>query len=221
MALSPAAHAGVVDNTSLASPGVYFGTGNANSGFTVDTESGIEVGLSAINRYVSAITPTANAYDVSTGDVTVPGKTGSTWGIDYSINLQDILTLSDISAILTVTDANNPAATVTVNLLSQIPDNTCYNGSVVACTTSSAYGAQNSEPGSLLSLAGDPGFQDWTLDTYTVTLTVSSVGGSPAVLATDSIIVNAVPEPGTLGILAAGLAGLGLTRRRRRSTAVA
>ncbi|MFI5340237.1 MAG: hypothetical protein ACHQ7N_10415 [Candidatus Methylomirabilales bacterium] len=38
-ALSPSAQAGVIDNTSLASPGVYFGSGNANSnlGFQFDT----------------------------------------------------------------------------------------------------------------------------------------------------------------------------------------
>src|ERR1700677_1886451 len=84
----------VIYNTSLASPGggipgVYFGTGNANSAFTVDQNSGIELGLSAITRFVPPpIVPSStNVYDAPTGATAVAGHTGSAWGFDFSIDL--------------------------------------------------------------------------------------------------------------------------------------
>src|SRR5580692_3300115 len=78
-------------DTSLTSPpGVYFGTGNANSNFTTETDGTTELGLSVIQRFVGPIDPGAgsNVYQVSPGVTTVPTKTGSWWGFDFSINTQ-------------------------------------------------------------------------------------------------------------------------------------
>src|ERR1700722_10624472 len=134
------AKATVVDNTSLASPpGVYFGTGNANSNFTVDNDAGIELGLSAITRFVGPIVPTpttSNIYDVPLGPTTVPGHTGAAWGFDFSINLHppggSSLTLGDIGALLTLTDVVN-GTTGSFNPLG-IPDNSQFGPSgVVHC----------------------------------------------------------------------------------------
>ncbi len=233
------AHAGVVDDTSLASPGVFFGSGNSNSDFTVDDSSGIELGLSAITRFVGPIAPTSttsNVYDVPTGATGVAGKTGSAWGFDFSINLapggtSSGLTLSGITATLSMTDAVNATSGSFDPLL--IPDNTDYNGGVVDCTSGSLTSpcsgtdtaAQNSEA---LSFSGintafsDPGYDLNANDTYNFTLTVDSAAG--ALLATDTIIVNAgtgapVPEPASLALFGAALAGFGALKRRRRKTA--
>src|SRR4249920_3591684 len=75
------AFASEIDNTALvAPPGVYFGSGNANSNFTVDKETNIEIGLSAIERFLGPITPVGNVYTVPTGPTSVSGKTGVNWG---------------------------------------------------------------------------------------------------------------------------------------------
>jgi hypothetical protein len=67
LAISPAS-AAVVYNTDLADPpGVYYGIGNANGNFVVDTENGVEIGFRAKLYKVGNITPTGNLYQVSTG----------------------------------------------------------------------------------------------------------------------------------------------------------
>jgi hypothetical protein len=225
LALRPGpAHADPVYNTSLASPGVYFGTGNSNSGFTVDTENNVEIGLSAIDRYVGPITPDGDLYDVPLGDA-APPNTGSAWGVTFSINLRDgggTLTLSGIDAVLTVTDVGTGFTASIPEFLTALADNTCYNGSVDAtCTSGSDYGVQNSEPGSLFSAIGDAGFSDQTGDTYEITLDVYGCSDNDCktnLLVTDSIQIDAIPEPSALVILWTALAGLGLFRYRRRAS---
>jgi len=72
------ASAAVVDNTDLASPGVYFGSGNPNGAFTVNTENGVELGLRAkISGVAPQITPIGNTYFI---------PLGATFNFDYSVN---------------------------------------------------------------------------------------------------------------------------------------
>jgi hypothetical protein len=226
---SLSAKATVSYNASLAAPGVYFGNGNANSNFTVDTENGVELGLSAITRYIGPIVPSpsnSNVYDVPLGATTVAGKTGSAWGFDFSINLQppggSSLTLGDITALLTLTDVVN-GTTGSFDPFAGIPDNTAYGPSGKqscggACAPAD-WAVQNSEAlsfGSINTAFGDPLYNMNAMDTYIITLTVSGPGGQ---LASDTIVVNAVPEPTSMALFATGLAGLGMLRRRRRRAA--
>jgi hypothetical protein len=213
----------VTYNTGLVPPGVYFGTGNANSGFTVDTAGNVEVGLSAIDRFVAPITPTGNVYDVPLGNTALP-NTGSAWGVTFSINLQaggGGLTLSGIDAVLTVTDVGTGFSQSIPEFLTLLSGNTCYDGGVASCANASDYGVQNSEPGSLFASIGDTNFNDQIGDTYDITLSVygcSSANCTTNLLASDSIQVDSIPEPNTVAILATAIAGLGFFWLRRRGS---
>jgi len=225
LALLPGvAHADMVYNTSLAPPGVYFGSGNANSNFTVDDSNGVELGLSGIIRYSvgGPITPVGspqNIYDAPIGATTSVGHTGSKWGFDFSIDVNSSgstgLALADVTASLTLTDVKQ-STTGSFNPLT-IGDN----------ATVGASAAQNSEALSYASIAGalgDPGFNLNAYDTYDFTLTVTCTNADACgsnlgdVLASDSMSVQTVPEPASLALLAFGLAGLGFVRYRNKAT---
>ena len=212
----------VTYDASLASPGVYFGTGNINSGFTVDQSNNIELGLEAIQRYIGPVTPTGSTYDVLTGDTTVPGKSGANWGFVFSVNLQaaggSATFPGNYTVDLTMTDVGNGTTSSPFNLLS-IPDNSYYGPSGVcngsACLSGNPYAFQNSEALSfpiIADLLNDPGYDVNANDTFNFTLSVSQQG---TILASDSITVVAgtgaqpVPEPSSFPVLLAGLGLIG------------
>jgi hypothetical protein len=212
------ASAASVLNTSLTNPpGVYFGSGNANSNFTVDRTNGIEIGLSAIERFIGPDVPTGSTYFVPTGATTVPGKTGPDWGFIFSVNLDyngsnESPSLANYSTRLTLNDVGR--GTTGSFDPKFIPDNSTYNG----------YAFQNSENlgfTSIATLLGDPLYDVNANDTYIFTLSVLS--GLSTVLSSDQITVVAgrgaqpVPEPLTLSLFAAGLVGFGIVRRRKKA----
>lgn len=223
-------------------PGVYYGTGNSNGDFTIDTEGSVEVGLRAIVRYTGAIAPSGNVYNAPLGDTTVAGQSGPAWGLDYSVNLNvddtSSLHISDIVANLTMQDiAKGTSGTYDI---STIFDNYDYNGGSVCqgyfaltppfffpCDATQYFAFQNSEPvaeGLIGTLFNDPLIDDSIDDTYIFTLNLSTLAGAP--LASDQIIVNAgtgapagVPEPITLSIFGVGVAGMAAIKRRRKAKA--
>jgi hypothetical protein len=212
MAFVPSfASAGIVDDTPLAAPpGVFFGSGNANSNFTVDNEGNVQLGLSAITRFIGPIDPGAGSsvYHVATGPTAAAGHTGASWGIDFSINVANgggPLTLAGITAKWTLTDVVNGTTGFFTPLLT--PDNTYFGAPATA--------AQNSEALSFLSVAtafGDPTFNENANDTYLVSLQI--FGPNANQLADDSITIVAgsgapVPEvpSGIMLITAIGILG--------------
>jgi hypothetical protein len=228
-----AADAATFFNSSLTSPpGVYFGAGNSNSNFTVDRTGNVELGLSAIERFVGPIVPTGSTYNVSTSATAEPGKTGSDWGFVFSVNINADGTdtkhnLSNITAILGLQDiANGTTGSFNIGL---IPDNTLYGASgtcypSILCSTASNYAFQNSETLSFASIAGalsDPGFNYAMDNTYIFTLSLYNNLSSGSLISSDQITVVAgrgaqVPEPLTISLFAAGLVGAGALRRRKK-----
>jgi len=226
-----AAQAAVVDDTSLASPpGVYFGSGNSNTHFTVSTTGSVELGLSAITRFVGPVVPTGDTYDVATGATSVPGKTGSAWGFVFSVNLNadgnGTLNLSDITTKLTLNDVGL-GTTGSFDVLG-IPDNAEFGTGGVcapafACGPASGFSAfQNSEALSFAAIAAllDSGYDINANDTYIFTLEAFDHAG--ALLGTNTINVvagtgAAIPEPVTLSLFGAGVAGMAVLRRRKKA----
>jgi len=229
-----AANAAAFLNSSLSDPpGVYFGAGNSNSNFTVDRTGNTETGISAIQRYVGPIVPVGSTYFVSTNATAEPGKFGSDWGITFSVNINVDGTdtkhhLSDTRAILGLQDIRTGTSTNSFNLLT-IPDNTefgaggkCIGTFAVPCDSSANYAFQNSETLSfpLVALAlGDPGFDFTKDDTYIFTLSLYN-NISNILISTNQITVIAgrgapVPEPITLSLFGAGVAGAFAMRRRK------
>jgi hypothetical protein len=232
-AVAGGAQAGVVYDTALANPpGVYYGTGNSNSDFAVSTTGSVELGLSAITRFIGPIVPALGTYDVPTGATGVAGKTGSAWGFVFSVDLnadgKGTQNLSTITTRLTLNDVGLGKSGFFDPLA--IPDNAEFGAGGVCspaflCGASSGfYAFQNSEALSFAAVAaalGDPGYNINANDTYVFTL--QAFNSNAALLGSDTITVVAgkgatpIPEPVTLSLFGAGFAGIAALRRRRKS----
>ena len=182
--VAPATASVVIYGGSLAE-GVYFGTGNSNVGWSYLTAGSLELGLRPVNRYLGAASEVGQNYFVPTGATAVPGKTGSEWGIDFSVDTDiDSLgtTLVGYNYNLTIFDTTN-GHSVSFDP-SSIPDN-AHLGAV---------GFQNSEAMSFSFISVPLGYNMNASDIYRITLSATQVvGGDVQSL---SVFVNAqAPEP--------------------------
>jgi hypothetical protein len=208
--IAPDAKATLAFDANLAAPGVYYGTGNPNGGFTVDSENGIEIGLRAKLDQIngSVIDSPTDVYLVPAGFA--PGSaTHSSWNYDFSINLSpggvsSGLTLSDITASMTITDIGT-GQSLTFDPLAISDD--AHSGTT---------GAQNSENPLFGGFGAGALAADYNvnaIDTYQFVLTVSS-GGTQ--IGSDTITVDTVPEPSRIALMLGG--GLLLLFLRRSNT---
>ena len=213
----------VSPSTNPADPGYYAGSGNTSTHFTVDTASGVEIGIKAKYRISGPeVTPVSNnVYQFPTGFYLA--TTRALWNFDFSVDLSPNgvssgRTLSQISTTLTIADAvtgNTNTFTGPTDLL-LLTDNTGWSGSsshtVTAGTRPTDTGAQNSEN---LGFAGFlPGFDANRNDRYTFTYSVFDNSNPNVALASVTMQVD-VPEPASLGLMLTGMFGLSLIRRRR------
>lgn len=199
IAISPA-RAGVVYNTNLASPGVYYGSGNTNGNFVVDTENGVEIGFRAKLYSVGNITPSGNWYEVATG---LFSPTRALWNFDYSVNAGS-QSLVGTTALMTITDLRSGAQT-------------SFNPSLISDNAIAPVGNgyQNSENAIFGFL---PSYDPFSNDTYRFNFTLTG-GALSAPLAVEAFVQigSGVPEPSTWAMMILGFAGVGFMAYRRKS----
>jgi hypothetical protein len=198
------------DSALLVPPGVYYGTGNPNSGFTVNTQDGVELGLGTQMRFGDAVAPspiTGNIYYVPTGYY--PSTTDALWNFRFSVNLQagDVAptyNTGSTTTTLTISDLFNAA--VSFNPFTALPDNALFSNT----------GFQNSE-----NIGFGGYYNPLIADIYTITL--HTVANSGADLGSVTEIINATtPIPAALPLFASGLGVMGwLARRRKQKNAAA
>jgi hypothetical protein len=196
-------------------PGVYFGTGNSNGAFTVATDNGIEIGLRAKQRQGSLIHSSTDVYTVQPGPQ-ASSPSHAWWNYEFSIKV-DAGTLSDYTALLTITDPNGHTAAV--NPLTYWADNEGWSSAFGAdnpavLTTDTV--AQNSENPKFGDFPLASFYSMYTPGDYTFALDVTNIQSGAG--ASDTIIARVVPLPAAVWgglVLLGAMGGAELLRRRR------
>jgi hypothetical protein len=210
VAAAASSQAAVVYNTTL-TDGVYFGSGNPNGAFAVDTENGIEIGLRAkISGIHPQITPVGNVYSI---------PLGQTFNFDYSFDpyangLGSEASIAGLSELITITDAFGFSTSFDPSL--SLLGNSHLAGGPDAF--------QNSEKISFGFLQG-AGYNPNLNDTYNVTFSVSNAAGAKLLSVNNIVNIGAgaggVPEPASWALMIMGFGAVGATLRRRRTAAFA
>lgn len=223
-------------------PGVIFGSGNANGGFTVDRQNGVELGLRGKLRHNASGLP-ENTFN-SNGDGTYTFEAGvaptqsyptGVWSFEWSINTDYLGTsgskLSDYTYELSLDQDRGPGVDPLVfdpindvnpgNSMvlwdHSMGDNSTANGAGVEAGDASTYatnlGTYNVAQQSWKPNWFIPDFDPTKKGEYTISLT--AFDGLNAV-ASSSIVINAIPEPGSIALLSlGGLFGTAVYLRRR------
>ena len=207
MAAAAPAQAALAFDQDLAAPGVYFGTGNHNGHFTVDTDAGIEVALRAHVYQQDATSPVGALYAFNLGDVV-----SFDWSINPDVGQAGVPTpVAFSNAIITIHDFANNNTQVIPGVF---PD---FN-----TTTPLAPGAyQNSERLSFGFI--DALYNANQNNTFSVNLTL--IGPNSQTISVTEVIQQgagvAVPEPATWALMILGFGGAGAALRSRRRAVAA
>ena len=227
------ANASTVYDTSLVAPGVYFGSGNPNTDWTVNTDGSIELGLATIHREVGAVVPTStNIYNVPTGNDSPFNSARAWWNFNFSVNLRaggtGTLTLGDVTPTLQIQDYLH-GTSLTFNPFTAFPDNSAFdgtntrNGNVSGQqATTGDVGFQNSEN---LVFFPSLGFDMNANDTFLITLSLLNNSDNSSLGSVSEYVVVGTgaptPLPAAAPLFASGLAGLGWLARRRKKKQIA
>lgn len=195
----------------LATPGVYFGSGNTNGNFTIDTSAGgIEVGLRAKNYKGSQIVAQNGVYHSSPGLSSLGPR--AVWNYEFSMNSgADALSIYYFQLGVD-NDASAGKNFTYVDAANFFVDNATMSGATF-------HSSQNSENFIFGNTPGGP-MNIFSAGLYSFTLSAFARGanGNPigSALASTEILV-AVPEPESMAMMGVGMLGLMLARRRRRA----
>jgi hypothetical protein len=215
------AQASVLYDSSLQNSDFFNGSGNktanGNSHWSLDEASnGVELGLTVVQRYIGFYTPDAgtSTYHVPTGATAVPGKSGTVWGFDFSINTGTQNTLDTTITSLCMKDVLKGTSQCFDPLNTSIIDDNTINGANTL--------AQNSEAlsfGNINAAFGDTGYDINADDTYIFTLNLSDNQGVGLGSVSATVITGngaPAPEPATLALFGSSLFGMGWLKRKQR-----
>lgn len=229
---------------------VIFGSGNANGGFTVVREQGVELGLRAKLRFDESDLPqnTFNSngdgtYSFSAGTPTngfsfAPAASTPLWSFEWSVNSDYLGTsgnsLNDLAYTISI-DFDPSAAT---NFFAFDPINQpVADHSIGTNATGNGDGTEAGDAAEYQALIANNNLaqNSWNLvffddiplfslfdpsvpGIYTIQLSAVANNELLEPISID-VIVTAVPEPATVGLLLFGLAGLGAVAWRRKALA--
>lgn len=197
---------------------VYFGTGNVNGNFTIDTSNGIEVALRAKDRETFAtLDGSGGFYNARMGTMSGPK---ALWNYEFSINTHGgggVLDLTQVVAKLYID--TNPGAGTTFNVFNVFGNwgDTEYADGTTKRAGSTPNAGEFTAQQSSNPLFGDsgfmPGFNPNAPGMYDLRLAVYASDGITLLAQTQTQVQ--VPEPSSLWLMGIAFLGLGFAARRK------
>jgi len=187
----------------LAAPGVYFGSGNPNGEWTINTGDAGELGLRAKVRFGALLGGSTGTYFAAAGNDPTTSSYRATWNFEYSVNSTSKPGFTYFLGI-----DNDPSAAVNLSFI-----NLSAISGLLAKPPAPFSGFQDSSNIGFASTPGGP-FNINTPGAYTFVLEArgdGAIGNSVSM----NVQVGAVPEPETYALMAAGLGLMAWVARRR------